>query len=188
MLFNSPEFLFAFLPLVLAGYTMALRGSRGLAIWIALLASLFFYGWWDPKVLPLLVGSILGNYGLAYWMSRAHGTRRHALLAIGVAANLGLLGYYKYTNFLVATLNDALAVGLDPTAIVLPIGISFYTFQQIAFLVDTHRAETVERVFSRYALFIAFFPQLIAGPIVHHRELMPQFGRERDDFHKPLLS
>ncbi|MDX6752523.1 MBOAT family protein [Geminicoccaceae bacterium 1502E] len=176
MLFNSDVFITEFLPIVLAGF-LAIRLWRrpeaGL-LWL-LGASIYFYGYWSLWALPLLLGSILGNYLLGELLRRRGGQR--GLLALGVGANLALLFWFKYASFAAAQLAEA--TGNEPVLgwIVLPIGISFFTFQQIAYLVDIARGETVERHPLRYALFVSFFPQLIAGPIVHHRELAPQFAR-----------
>ena len=174
MLFNSPEFLLLFLPVMLAGFALLLRGRRGAmaAHWL-LAGSLFFYAWWDPRYLPLLLLSIGVNYllGKALRESRSKG-----LLAAGVAFNLGLLGFFKYAGFFAATANQLGAVMPVPQ-LALPLAISFFTFQQIAYLADARQGKAGQGGILEYALFVAFFPQLIAGPIVHHREMMPQFAR-----------
>ncbi|MBV7534767.1 MBOAT family protein [Duganella sp. sic0402] len=158
MLFNSFSFLFLYLPVVLAGYFFLLRWRADwIAAWLAL-ASLFFYGYWDTRYLPLLLGSILFNYWCA---------RHRRLLAFGIGANLALLGYYKYANFFLPGQN---------WNIVLPVGISFFTFTQIAYLVDCQRHSTREYRLPQYALFVSYFPHLIAGPVLHHKEMMPQFN------------
>jgi alginate O-acetyltransferase complex protein AlgI len=171
VLFNSAVFVFVFLPLAWLGYLVALRlpwARSGIAF--LGLASLFFYGWWNPAFLPLLGVSIVLNY----WMGRLLATRRsRALLALAIGVNLGALAYYKYANLLMSSIGAPL---LD---IVLPIGISFYTFTQIAYLVDTWRAGRAEKSFSAYLLFVTFFPHLIAGPVLHHSEMMPQFLRDQ---------
>jgi alginate O-acetyltransferase complex protein AlgI len=159
MLFNSFSFLFLYLPIVLAGYFVLLRWQPAwIAAWLAL-ASLFFYGYWDTRYLSLLMGSILFNYWCA---------QHQRLLTFGVTANLSLLGYYKYANFLVP--------GQD-WDIVLPVGISFFTFTQIAYLVDRHRGDKEKYGLTQYTLFVSYFPHLIAGPVLHHKEMMPQFSR-----------
>ena len=174
MLFNSVVFIAGFLPVVLSGF-IVLAGSgrqRQAAIWLTL-ASLVFYGWWNPSYVPLLVGSMVVNYLIGgYLMRRPSRT----VLILGVAANVALLGYYKYTSFLFSTLNDAFGLGWSVGNIVLPLAISFYTFQQIAYLVDAHDGEVHEHDFVNYCLFITFFPQLIAGPITHHGEMLKQFN------------
>ncbi|MES0873935.1 MBOAT family O-acyltransferase [Sinimarinibacterium thermocellulolyticum] len=177
MLFNSYEFIFLFVPVALLGYWSAARWfGASSALWWLVAASLFFYGWWNPVYLPLLLASVGGNYALGRRLSRrGRGTRM--LLAIGVAANLGALGYFKYTNFLLGTVDAIAGTTLNPAPIVLPLAISFFTFQQIAYLVDSYRGLTREYSFGRYTLFVVFFPQLIAGPIVHHGEMLPQFAR-----------
>ncbi|MDH3912603.1 MAG: MBOAT family protein [Rhodospirillales bacterium] len=140
-------------------------------------ASLFFYGWWNPVYVPLLLGSVLFNYGVGLLLGNAPtaGPRR-LLLAVGVAGNLGLLGYFKYANFFVDNVAQFADIGWSPGEIILPLAISFFTFQQIAYLVDASRGQAREYDFLNYCLFVTFFPQLIAGPIVHHKEMMPQFG------------
>ncbi|MCA1941419.1 MAG: MBOAT family protein [Caenispirillum bisanense] len=183
MLFNSYEFLFLFLPVVAAGYAVLSRWGqgRGVVAWLVL-ASLFFYGWWNPVYLVLLGGSMVVNYGLGRAIAGRRGAGRDraakALLIAGIAANLGALGYFKYAGLLVQTVNDAAGTGFSLGAIVLPLAISFFTFQQIAYLADCW-ANGDDGGYGplRYALFVSFFPQLIAGPIVHHREMMPQFAR-----------
>jgi D-alanyl-lipoteichoic acid acyltransferase DltB (MBOAT superfamily) len=171
VLFNSAVFVFAFLPLAWLGYLVALRqpwARSGIAF--LGLASLFFYGWWNPAFLPLLGMSIVLNYGIGRWLAAR---RSRALLALAIGVNLGALGYYKYANLLLSSIGAPL---LD---IVLPIGISFYTFTQIAYLVDSWRAGRAEKSFSAYLLFVTFFPHLIAGPVLHHSEMMPQFLRDQ---------
>ncbi len=177
MLFNSYEFIFLFLPIVLLGFY--LLGGNGYArsalVWL-LAASLFFYGWWNPSYLWLLVFSIAFNYVLGLILGRETFSDRvrRLCLVVGVLVNLSLLGYYKYFNFFVGSVNDVFGTGFDLKEILLPLAISFFTFQQIAYLVDTHRGKTKERGFLKYCLFVSFFPQLIAGPIVHYNEIVPQ--------------
>ncbi len=178
MLFNSPLFVFVFLPLALVVFfVVALRGKNLHCVLFLGLASLVFYGYWNPKYLVLILASIGGNFALSQGICRAQGGRRRMLLALGVAFNLGLLGYFKYALFFVE--NAALLLGRawSIEAIVLPLAISFFTFQQIAYLVDCWRGETSPPALARYLLFVAFFPQLIAGPIVHHYEMLPQFEK-----------
>ncbi len=179
MLFNSPEFLFGFLPLVLGVYYLLARRSYRTALNWLVLASLFFYGWWNPAYLLLIGSSILFNYTLARWMLRRDVDQRKGPLVLGIGANLACIGYFKYAGFLSANLNTLLGTEFSAGAIMLPLAISFFTFQQIAFLVDTYQGRVNESHFSRYSLFVLFFPQLIAGPIVHHAEMMPQFERGR---------
>ncbi|MGA6097550.1 MBOAT family O-acyltransferase [Stutzerimonas marianensis] len=176
MLFNSMVFIAGFLPVVLLGFIL-LAGSgrqRYAAVWLTL-ASLVFYGWWNPAYVPLLVGSMVFNYLLGGLLMRRPS---RAVLVLGVAANVALLGYYKYTGFLFGTLDDAFGLGWSVGDIILPLAISFFTFQQIAYLVDAHDGEVSEHDFVNYCLFISFFPQLIAGPITHHGEMLKQFKDE----------
>jgi len=166
MLFNSFGFLFFYLPVVLGGYLLLSRwGPRRTAAWLTL-ASLFFYGYWDARYLPLLIASIVFNFWVARRMTASVAYRK-GWLVFALSANLSLLGYYKYANFL---------LGQD-WAIVLPVGISFFTFTQIAFLVDCYRGLAGEYRFVHYTLFVSYFPHLIAGPVLHHKEMMPQFDR-----------
>ena len=179
MLFNSYPFIFLFLPIVLAGYFYLGRYSqRFSAVWLAL-ASLVFYGYWSPAYVVLLLGSVVGNYSFGLWIARA-GVRhedavKKRLLILAVAANLLLLAYYKYTNFFLDNLSYLTGIRLAVGEIILPLGISFFTFTQIAFLVDTYQGKVKEYNFIHYLLFVTYFPHLIAGPILHHKEMMPQF-------------
>lgn len=180
MLFNSLEYLFLFLPTTLVLFlVIALRaGIERQILWLVA-ASLVFYASWEPIYLLLILASIVVNFTLGRTLaSTANGSRR-LWLTVGVGFNLGLLGYFKYTGFFLEGLN-ALGLWLIPIPeITLPLAISFFTFQQIAYLVDVARNDCEEYQFSHYALFVLFFPQLIAGPIVHHKELMPQFRGRR---------
>ena len=176
MLFNSVEFIFLFLPVTWCVFTLALRaGNRSAAAWL-FLASLMFYGYWSPRHVLLLLVSIAFNYtvGLLLGRSRDPGARR-LLLILGVTVDLGLLAFFKYADFLLLSLSDLPGIDLEPLGILLPIGISFYTFTQIAFLVDAYRGEAKEYDPVDYGLFVTYFPHLIAGPILHHKEMMPQF-------------
>ena len=182
MLFNSYVFIFVFVPLTAGAYFLAARYGRSATTAHAVLAiaSLIFYAYWRPPFILLIASSITLNYlcGIAL-MKRP----RKWLLAAGVAINLGLIGYFKYAGFLAGSFNAFAGTYVDVGDIFLPLGISFFTFQQIAYLVDTYRGAGGERNPARYALFVSFFPQLIAGPIVHHGEVIPQFKeRERARF------
>ena len=174
MLFNSYEFLVLFLPTVLAGFFVlaGARQHRLAGAWLTA-ASLCFYGWWNPVHVPLLMGSMGFNYLVGRRLARRPaGT----LLFFGIAVNILLLGYFKYTGFLASSLDQAFGLGWTIPNIVLPLAISFFTFQQIAYLSDAHDGVAVEHGFVNYCLFITFFPHLIAGPITHHREMLPQFN------------
>jgi alginate O-acetyltransferase complex protein AlgI len=180
MLFNSVEFIFIFLPIVFLLYFFLLNkrlviGAKGLLVF----TSLFFYSWWNIAYLPIILSSMLFNYivgnSLNDNFSRVKISKK-LLLGIGIAANLSLLGYFKYADFFINNLNLAFDSNVDLLHLALPLAISFFTFQQIAYLVDSYREETKEYDFLNYALFVTFFPQLIAGPIVHHKEMMPQFA------------
>lgn len=175
MLFNSRDFILVFLPIVASGFYALTRAGWGRlsVLWLTA-ASLFFYGWWDARYVPLLIASMAFNY----WLGRRLGRKPSgAGLLAGVLANLALLGYFKYTGFLIHAADQLAGAGWTVPEIVLPLAISFFTFQQIAYLSDAHDGAAIEHNFLNYCLFISFFPHLIAGPITHHREMLPQFGR-----------
>ncbi|RZS47544.1 MBOAT family O-acyltransferase [Sphaerotilus mobilis] len=181
MLFNSQEFIYLFFPLVaLVFFLIGARNVQLAAGWLGL-ASLFFYGWWSVQALPLLLASITVNFALARLIAASDGRRRSWLLTLGVTANLALLGVFKYADFFLSNLNQGFAALAWPEvpllAWTLPIGISFYTFTQIAFLVDTTEGKVRESSFIHYLLFVTYFPHLIAGPVLHHAQMMPQFER-----------
>jgi alginate O-acetyltransferase complex protein AlgI len=183
MLFNSYEFLLLFLPVTLAAF-FALSGFRFLkaaAAWLALV-SLFFYGYWSPRYVVLLMASITFNFcagqAIARWRSSGRPELSHRILVVALFVNLGALAYFKYANFFIDSINLAAHTDLSLAQIVLPIGISFFTFTQIAYLVDTYRGKVQESRFIPYTLFVTFFPHLIAGPVLHHAEMMPQFARD----------
>src|SRR5215813_7092392 len=174
MLFNSAQFIFVFLPIVLSVFFLlgSLREQMLAVMWLVL-ASLVFYGFDDPyRLLPLILLSIAFNFFIGRMLLRS---QNRALLAIGIGGDLLLLGYFKYAGFLVETLNAVTGIAWPRPNIDLPIGISFFTFTQIAFLVDAYRGEAREYEPFHYTLFVSFFPHLIAGPIYHHKEIMPQF-------------
>lgn len=176
MLFNSDVFLLAFLPAVLLAFrALTLARSERATLVFLILASFLFYGWWDWHFVFLLVGSVLFNFACADLLRRARATNvRRTLLAFGVAANLAALSYFKYTRFFLETL-AGLGLWHDPIPqLVLPLAISFFTFEQIAYLVDTFRGHVPSHGFLQYAAFIVFFPRLIAGPIVRPHEVLPQ--------------
>src|SRR6266850_2050733 len=177
MLFSSYTFLFQFLPATVLAFAAARRHSPRAGIMVLAGASLFFYGAWRPVYLLLLVASIAVNFTLGLRMEDP--LRRRAVGSVGVALNLAVLCYFKYTNFIFDSLNTLTGAPLPFVNIILPLGISFFTFQQIAYLVDVMRGAKVERDIVSYTLFVSFFPHLIAGPLVHHAEMIPQFKRGR---------
>ena len=173
MLFNSYLFLFVFLPVSLFGfYYLVESNNKHLSILWLVTTSLFFYSWWNPAYFFLIISSILFNYFIGRALLKY---QYFFLLCIGVAGNIALLGYFKYGNFILDNINIFFEEDLVLKKIILPIAISFFTFQQIAYLVDTFRGESKGTNFINYCLFVTFFPQLIAGPIVHHKEMLPQF-------------
>src|SRR3954467_8051783 len=177
MLFSSYAFLFQFLPAVTLSYAIARRVSPRCGIWALAFASLIFYGAWKPVYLLVLLASIGGNFWLGLRMEDA--SRRRRIGTLGVVLNLALLAYFKYTDFIFDSLGALTGTPLPFVNVVLPLGISFFTFQQIAYLVDVMRGAKVERDLVSYTLFVSFFPHLIAGPLVHHAEMIPQFKRAR---------
>jgi alginate O-acetyltransferase complex protein AlgI len=180
MLFNSTVFIFYFLPITVSLFYFLARYSKTSArIWLSV-ASLFFYGWWNPKYLLLISASTVVNYYCGYFLQNypASGTvaLKKAMLLVGLGWNIGLLVYFKYFIFIISSVG--LLTGLDfaISQIVLPLAISFFTFQKIAYLVDSYLGKAHENNFVNFLLFVTFFPQLVAGPIVHHREMLPQIG------------
>ena len=179
MLFNTPEFVLGFLPVALVGFFLAGRvgGSRWALRWLVV-ASLFFYGWWSAKFVLLLVASILLNYAIGQRILRLTQADRprtaHHWLVGGVVLNLALLGWFKYANFLIGSAAAVVGLHAPEFDIFLPLAISFFTFQQIMFLVESRSADRIDAGLLPYAAFVAFFPHLIAGPIVRPREIMPQ--------------
>jgi len=176
MLFNSYVFLLLFLPLAVLSFYFLDRWSRTAALLALAGFSLFYYAWWNAAYLPLLLCSIAVNFALGRRLQAlaAAGNPPPArlLLVLGIAANLLLLAWFKYANFFAAIAGHPGAFG----AIVLPLALSFYTFQQIMYLVDSWRGDVPREGLLQYALYVMFFPHLIAGPLVHHREMMPQFS------------
>ncbi|MGR9087526.1 MAG: MBOAT family O-acyltransferase [Gammaproteobacteria bacterium] len=177
MLFNSYAFILAYLPVVFFGfYGLGRYGHRWASLWLAA-ASLFFYGWWDYRYVALLLASVTFNYGSGWAIANVRSLKPKITLALAVVANLLLLGYYKYANFFIENLNGLIGGELTGIEIILPLGISFFTFTQIAYLVDTFQGKVRETNFVHYILFVTYFPHLIAGPVLHHKEMMPQFAQ-----------
>jgi alginate O-acetyltransferase complex protein AlgI len=188
MLFNSYSFIFLFLPVVLLGYfALGRRGDLAPVLWLAL-ASLVFYAFSGAQFVPLLLASIAFNYGVGYLLiaRKLAPFVRSTVLTAGVAGDLAVLGIFKYAGFFTANLNALFSTGLIVN-IVLPVGISFYTFTQIAFLVDAYRGNVARYALPHYALFVTYFPHLIAGPILHHRDMIPQFERAENKRPDPHL-
>lgn len=178
MLFNSYLFIFLFLPITLLIYFILNRTRMIVAAksWL-ILCSLFFYSYWNVVYLPIILCSILFNYSIGNTLGKRRGTAsfRKNVLCLGVAANLLLLGYFKYADFFVWNIHVFFHMKITQLHLLLPLAISFFTFTQITYLIDSYRHQTKENDFLNYVLFVTFFPHLIAGPIVHHRDLMPQF-------------
>lgn len=179
MLFNSYIFIFIFLPITLIGYYLLGRRNENNGffpkVWLVF-ASLIFYGHWNISYLPIIISSILVNYFVSEKILTLQKQKpKKIFFIIGLLFNLGLLGYFKYKNFFMENLNWIFNSDFNFVHIVLPLGISFFTLQQIAYLVDSYEGLTKKVDFHKYALFVSFFPQLIAGPIVHYKSIMPQF-------------
>jgi alginate O-acetyltransferase complex protein AlgI len=180
MLFNSYAFIFLFIPITFAVYywlnwrRLTIAGKA----WLTL-TSLFFYGYWNPVYVPLILASIFFNYGIGSVLLKKRNSPRspRAALIAGVCGNLALLAYFKYMDFFIMNINAIASFNIKSLHIILPLGISFFTFTQIAYLVDTYRGIAKEYSLLNYGLFVTFFPHLLAGPIIHHKEMMPQFDR-----------
>lgn len=180
MLFSTWPFLFLFLPITVGVFFLIPERHRALRKGWLVGASLFFYGYWKVSFLPLILISVGLNYGAAEGLCRWQDpVRRRWLLAAGVAVNLVLLGYFKYANFLLHLLGLVLHQKTGHFDILLPLAISFFTFTQISYVVDVYRNRQLHHRFLDYSLFVTFFPHLIAGPIVRHWEIIPQFA-DRD--------
>ncbi len=176
MLFNSYPFLLVFFPAVVIGFfALARSAGQSAAIWFMLIASLVFYGWAAPEYIFLIGASIIVNY--LFGRAIARRSQGGLLLATAIGANLAALAYFKYANFLSDNFEALTGYRLLAEPVALPTGISFFTFTQIAYLVDVARRQASEYQFAPYALFVSYFPHLIAGPILHHRDLIPQFDR-----------
>ena len=193
MLFNTYEFIFAFVPLTLAGFYAIGAFSRTGALRWLILASLFFYAWWRPLNVLIIAPSLLVNFLLAQRLlvladdDNRKITARTTLI-LGIAFNIAFLGYFKYTNFIDVAISDLFGTNQIFTHVILPLGISFITFQKIAFLIDVHAGRVKSVGLQDFCLFVLFFPQLIAGPIVHYREMMPQFQNASCRFDKENVS
>lgn len=181
MLFNSIQFIFFFLPIVLLVYYSLnyLYLSRFAKLWLVS-ASLYFYSYWELSYLPLIVLSLVFNFFSGIYINRLRTSplsfsTAKRLMQIGVFVNLLVLGYFKYSYFLVESANQLVGTNIDFEKLILPLAISFFTFQQVSYLIDCYKGEGKDYDFISYSLFVVFFPQLIAGPIVHHKEVIPQF-------------
>lgn len=177
VLFNSYEFIFLFLPIILCGYFMLNRQSSEWGHYWLVLASLFFYGYWNPAYLGLIGFSICVNFCFGRYF--IYGKNTKIPLCLGIIFNIALLGYYKYTDFFITNINQLFGFQYAMHNIVLPLGISFFTFTQIAYLVETYRGKVNNHHFASYVLFVTYFPHLLAGPIIHYEDVMPQFLDKR---------
>ena len=183
MVFSSYEMIFAFLPIVLIVYFSLSKLTNGLYQKVFLiLASLFFYGYFNPSYLVIIIASIIINYIIAWFMCRYEEktSLKKILLAAGIVFNIGLLGYFKYYDFFISNINAAFNLDFPIKNLLLPLGISFFTFQQFSFLISVYKKEEKLGNFVDYSLFVTFFPQLVAGPIVLYNEMMPQFVDDKN--------
>ncbi|WGG49129.1 MBOAT family O-acyltransferase [Rugamonas sp. DEMB1] len=193
MLFNSFPFFLFFLPLALLGYFLLSGRSIRASIIFLCAMSVFFYGYWNISFLPLLAASIIANFGAGAAITRAKESgdelRARRWLVAGLTCNLGLLILFKYYDFLAVSAATLLHLPVAPLGLALPIGISFFTFTQIAYLVDCRQGKVKETKPENYGLFVTYFPHLIAGPILHHKEMMPQFdNRESHRFSRGRIT
>lgn len=180
MLFNSYIFIFLFLPIALAGYYALNYVNQYRAANLFLIGmSLWFYGYFNASYLLIICGSIIANFLIAKTME--HYAQKQAIkklvLLFGICGNIAVIFYFKYFNFFLENINALFRVSFELKNILLPLGISFFTFQQLSYLIDSYRGETKDYAFDEYALFVSYFPQLIAGPIVLHNETIPQFRK-----------
>jgi len=176
MSFNSYTFIFAFLPVTLLGYYLLRRFGRSrISVAWLIAASLVFYGWFSPIYVGSVVGSIILNYILGLKIRKpVTGGNQKAFLILGISLNLALMGYFKYTNFFIDNINLILGSNLAFHHIILPLAVSFFTLHQVSYLIDVYRSEISNHDFLDYSLFVAFFPKLLAGPIVRYNEFFPQ--------------
>ena len=182
MIFSSFEFIFLFLPLTFCLYFyLNKKRLTTLATGSLAFASLFFYSWWNIIYLPLILFSVIINYAFSLLITKST-LYKKTLLIFGLLFNVLLLGYFKYSDFFLQNINFVFDTNYSLLRLTLPLAVSFFTFQQIAFLVDSFKGYVVKHTFLNYIVFVTFFPQLIAGPIVHHKEMMPQFTKKRNKF------
>jgi len=178
MLFTSWQFLLVFLPITLGGFVALQRHGRNeLCVAWLLAASCAFYAYWSVAYFWLLAAAMTANYLAGRLIDHAHGRARRILFILAICGNLALLGYYKYVDFFISAFADVTGVRVALLHVFLPLGISFFTFQKIAYISDIYVGKAKSGRFLDFALFVFFFPQLIAGPIVHHAEVMPQFRK-----------
>jgi D-alanyl-lipoteichoic acid acyltransferase DltB (MBOAT superfamily) len=180
MLFSSIEFLFIFLPLAIFAFYIFSSKNVTVRNLVLVLFSLFFYGYWKPIYLPVIIISVFINYAIGYFIiNDSFRVQKKTILIIGILFNVGILGFFKYLDFAIENTNLILSTQFSLLEITLPLAISFFTFQQIAYLVDSYKGDVGTYSILDYFLFVTFFPQLIAGPIVHHKQMMPQFMRRQ---------
>ena len=185
MIFSSYEFIFIFFPMVIVGYfLLSYFKNRNIQYSYLLIMSLVFYGWFNFSYLYIIIFSILFNYFLALLMDKKGSNKnlKKTIMIVGIIINLSLLGYFKYYDFFIENINVLFNTNIVLKNIILPLGISFFTFQQLSFLISCYKNEEKLSNFIEYALFVTFFPQLVAGPIVTYSEIIPQFQNYKNRF------
>lgn len=192
MLFSEPLYFACFLPITVFVYWQSLHKQKyKLGTCILVLASIIFYASWSIRFFGLLLLSAAVNYGISHQLMSERLIWRRVFFLFGIGFNMGLLGYFKYFNFFLETMNLHLGCKFQISSIILPLGISFYTFQQIAYVVDAYKRKVQACAFSEYLLFVIYFPQLVAGPIVHYADILPQFRKIKtvdwDSIHKGIM-
>ena len=185
MIFSSYEFIFIFFPIVIVGYfLLSYFKNRNIQYSYLLIMSLVFYGWFNFSYLYIIIFSILFNYFLALLMDKKDSNKnlKKTIVIVGIIINLSLLGYFKYYDFFIENINILFNTNIMLKNLILPLGISFFTFQQLSFLISCYKNEEKLSNFIVYALFVTFFPQLVAGPIVTYSEIIPQFQNYKNRF------
>lgn len=182
MVFSSFSFIFVFLPIVLAIYYLVKDKYKNVCICIA---SLIFYAWGEPKNILLMLISVILNYFLAIWIGNTKGTKKKVLLIIDIILNIMIIGFFKYANFLIDNINYILHTNIGNVEVALPIGISFYTFQILSYVIDVYRGNVkVQKNIIKLCTYISLFPQLIAGPIVRYEDIEKQLDDRKESFDK----
>ena len=179
MVFHSHSFIFIFIPIVVSGFYFLARKNNQWAIAWLILASLCFYGSWDYRYLPILLSSVFINYLACRWLLANNQAKHPWRLTVSISFNLLLLCFFKYLNFFIVSINDVSGNNLPLLNILLPVGISFFTFTQIAVLVDAYHGKIQAITFTHYCLFASYFPYIVSGPILRHQELLPQFAETK---------
>ena len=183
MLFHNPIFLFIFLPIVLVSYFYASKHFKNAHLYVLIASGIFFYAWWNIYLSPLIIVSIVSNFFFGKLIVNAiDKNRRKRILIFSIFLNVLFLAIFKYSDFIIQNINYIFSANIGMLNLPFPLAMSFFTFQTIAYLVDCHDNNIKESNFPKYSLFIIFFPQLIAGPIVRYNHMVPQFTDEKNKF------